>query len=896
MTFLQHIAGEILRHPRPEELTVVFPNKRPSLFLARELTRQAGRPVLMPRTQSINEFLEARTPYTVAPRFDLLLSLYEVYRQLADEHRFTPQTLEQFLGWAPMLLNDFDEVDKFLVDPLPLFGELGQIKSIEAWGENLTEGSAADDYLRFYRSLPDLYRAFTGHLARQGLATQGMVYRHAARHVEQWLASVQTGQILLAGFNALTKAEETVFSRIIALNKGRIYWQGHATYLQPPYEAGRFINRYRRHPVLGPTIPDFTADISPRSRHVVVRAEGDQSQVDFVRDRLAHLPDGTDWLRTAVVVNDTRLIVPLLYQIPPGVPHVNITAGFPLTQAGSLQWLGSLVRWHTERERGLPVDWQMLNRWLSLDITRRLAPAQTEQLLAYSRQSPLRYGDYRAFCQMLEDERLRTLLCPPANLESFLETVGQTLPFIIQNATDEFEKNIWRHADAFWQKLSEYHRRFGWFDSFHAFEKIFLRLLHQEHIPFEGHPLQGLQIMGLLETRLLEFDRVFFLSTNEGVIPPAHHTESFIPADVRRAYGLPLHDEKNAVMAYHFYRLAASAKEVYYVYNASQDAWQGNEPSRFVRQMQYKWPAKGIRFEQLQVSSRLQPEQPPKIFRKDAAALTRLEEYARQRGFSPSAILSYWYHPEDFYRQYILQWRDETTPQASIAANDLGTVIHESLQQLYTPHLNRPLSPAVMKQLLAEAGPLTREIFKREYARLAGNSPLVGKNLLALEASVEMVRKLLEIDRQLVEKGHEVVIRRLESELSTSMDFPGKGPLKFHGKIDRVDTLDGTWRIVDYKTGGAKLPAKMPPIDSFATNPERRYQFQLWFYSWLVHRNEPAVPGLPLQNLIYTPRSQQSVRYGLPYDETAAAMLENLIREAVEEILDPDIPVRVPES
>ena len=887
-SFISQLASEILASAQPQDISIVFPNKRPASFLARELADKAGRPIMLPAIYSFDEFLEKQTPYRMADRFDLLLELYEAYNQLSGKKIFKPQSLEHFLGWAPVLLNDFDEIDKFLIDPSFLFTRLADIKELDIWAEE--PENVQGDYLRFFQSLHDLYRLFRQRLATKGMAYGGMIYRYAAGKAAEWAENFDHQSIWLAGFNALGKAEEEIFSRLIEKDKAKLFWQAHETYIQPPYEAGFFMRRNRKHPIIGRTVPDrFEKDIRSGSRHLIIQAPDEHSQVEWVARRLTSLPAGTDWLRTVVVVTEPSLLIPLLYHLPAHIPHINISYGYPIQHHESIKWLAGLIRWFSLREQNMPVDLNQWLQWMRHEINRNIFPDATTALLALWEGHPQRFVDRETFCSQAEGNPWMELLCEVKPVKEFLQKTETYIRQIINAYDEDAEKRaVWILVGELWNKLTDYQENYDWFKDFYSFEKIFHRLLGQEQIPYEGHPLQGLQVMGLLETRLLEFDRVFVLSAEEGNLPAARSGGSFIPPDVRRHLGLPLQEEKNAITAFHFYRLVSSAPEVYYLYNSSAGGLHGGEPSRFIQQIQYKWPAKGIDVQTIALQPSASPVEGEVFWPKDEEALSRLRTYATERGFSPSAITSYWHYPEDFYRRYVLQWTDDPAATAYIAPNDLGSVIHETLEQLYSPWINKPLTPGILQDLVKKAPSVTEKVFRQLYLNNNKRHRIIGKNLLALEASVRMVKKIIGIDRQALREGHQIVIRFLENKLSAIHEFDDLGTIKFKGILDRLDEFDGQWRMVDYKTGRPKLKNKMPDPADFPEKRDLIYQFQLWFYAWMAKKNGIIPADVAVENVIYTPRSSMALHRGIPFDGDAEEVFMQVLGDAVKDIFDKD--------
>ena len=907
--FIHRLAGELTGRKDWAGLTVVFPNKRPAAFLARELTRRTPGAVLLPEMISVSDFLQRQTPYIKAEKFESLLDLYEAYQDLARQAGYGAQSLEQFLGWAPVLLADFDEIDKFLVPPGEILGNVAAIKEMETWAENMEAATETSDYIRFFRSLPELYKRFHSILSAKGAAYEGMIYRYAARHVEQWAAGLEPQSIVLAGFNALTPAEHRIFGHLVRSGKAVVRWDIHRFYLEEPFEAGRFLRRLRQDPVLGPTFPDRIPEGFPAgSTHRFVETPGLQSQFQWLARELEKLPPGTDWLRVAVVLPDAQALLPLLHSLP-DLPAVNITFGLSLRELPPVQWWMHYLQWLRRREENRPVDVLELAEFFENQYALAASDATSAELAAGLRQSPVRFIPWDKIPQTWQSQPGWQSFFGPQTMEHVLENGLLLIQALLDHQGSSTDKAAILELRDLWEGLLEYRRRFNWFDNIRSLEKILLRLLDAQSLAFEGHPLKGLQVMGLLETRLLDFDRVYVLAANEGLLPSATRTESFLPADLRRHFKLPLNEDKNAIAAYHFYRLAASARECTYLYSSSGSGFTTGEPSRFVEQLRFKLPGKAVEIRQHQVQAGIGLHQPATSLPKDPKALERLREKILQNAVSPSFLTSYLHYPADFYRRYVLGWPDDSKPEAFVAANMMGTVIHNAMEELYRPFVGSRITDGLIGKLSGKAGPLVERIFRDEYLEKTGHHPtgLYGKNLLAVKAAGQTVRKFLMTDKELA--GREtLVIEALEQRISPNennpgqypafVDVPGVGRIYFHGILDRLDRSGNTWRLVDYKTGDAKSPSEKrfrkalddgKPAGEYFRKKTYKYFLQLWMYVWMARRQGILPPQAGVQPVIYTPRQAAPVVFPV-YTPSDDILLEAFLRELMAEIFNPAVP------
>ena len=912
--FIPRLADELAARKDLAELTVVFPNKRPAAFLARELTQRARGAVLMPEMTAVSDFLERQTPYIRAEKFETLLDLYEAYRRLARPSGYSPQTLEQFLGWAPVLLADFDEIDKFLLPPEEILGNVAAIKEMETWAEEMGAGTETSDYIRFFQSLPELYKTFHHLLTRKGTAYEGMIYRHAARHVEQWAAAYPDRSIVLAGFNALTPAEQRIFTYLVENHKADVRWDVHRFYLEKPFEAGRFLRRLRQNPVLGRTFPERIPEgFPPDSIHRFVETPGLQSQFQWIANELRNLPPNTDWLRVAVVLPDAQALLPLLHSLP-DLPAVNITFGLSLRELPPVQWWLHYLQWLRRREENRPVDVRELAEFFENAFTLAVTDSASEGLAGDLRQSPVRYIPTDKIPGAWQEHPAWQRFFAPPNIEAVLSNGLTLLNDLLDGTLSSTDKAALLELRDLWEGLDEYRQRFDWFDNIRSLEKILLRLLETQTLAFEGHPLKGLQVMGLLETRLLDFDRVYVLAANEGNLPSATRTESFLPADLRRHFKLPLHEDKNAIAAYHFYRLAAGARECTYLYSSAGAGLTTGEPSRFVEQLRHKLPGKGIHPEVRQVQPDIRLHPLPDTLPKDPKALERLRQKILHGAVSPSFLTSYLHHPADFYRRYVLGWPDDRQPEAFVAANMMGTVIHNAMEELYRPYAGGRLNAEHIGKMFGRIPSTVARIFRDEYLEKTGHSPtgLYGKNLLAVKAAEQTLRKFLMTDKNLADR-ETLVLEALEKRISPDendrhqgaafVDVPGVGRVYFHGILDRMDRTGNFWRVVDYKTGNAKSPSEKrfrkalddgKPAGDYFRRKNYKYFLQLWMYIWMARRRGLLPPQAEVQPVIYTPRQVAPVIFPL-YTPADDILLETFLRELMSEIFNPELPFRLEE-
>ena len=912
-SFLDKLADEILRHPRPDILTVIFPNRRPAFFLEEKLRERIQTPLIAPEIFSITDFFSRQTGLQPAEKYDLLLELYQAYASAMNKAGLTPQSFENFMGWGGALLRDFDETDKFLTNPEQLLDYLLRIKEIQNWSPGANEAPEMSEYMQFFRLLPSVYRNFRKRLEEQALAYDGMIYRKAAETMPRWLSRFDTGTILLAGFNALTRAEKEVFREMERRGIARAFWDKDTCYLQEPAEAGRFLRKIpfdkeenRR---------NWTFDAChPPSHFYVVHAPDDVSQVQFAADRLKtwekQAPDSPEAFRrnTLVVLQDPALFYPFLHALPPELKEVNISYALPLPRMQTYMLVDKILRFYARTENMGNIDVLTFTEILRHPLL-PLPAERTAPLIERLGKSPLRYYNPELFAEILAEEGLENDFSATADINSVLEILEKIIRLMTENIPDnnpEYQGAL--HLEKLIFRLQHMQNEFRIFDNVHALMKFFRRLAGELSVRFQGMPLKGYQIMGLLETRLLDFERVMILGANEGMLPPAAGNGSFIPLDVRKEYGLPLPEEKTAINAYHFYRLVSRAREVWLVYNAAPSGLHSGEASRYVWQLKQILPSRGIPVSDIYIRDNVRSLLQPSQIEKNETYRQILRDYLEKRGLSASMVLDYLQYPENFFLKYILGWKEKSYPEEKIRDFELGNVIHRVMQKLYEPYAAEKgnytlLTSRDLEEMKKKLPDLSKQIFYEEYLKTA-NPPasfrLQGQNNLALEAAKKISEKFIRFDEKILRQGQELQILELEKKIIHRQEIPNIGRIRFKGFIDRIDRTRHSRRIIDYKTGKAYSSTVLKNVNSRealekklfpSPHSPNRHLFQLLFYLWLLSPEEPDKIQSNYEIIIYPARGKTPETFPLPANiYPLTEYFQEILFDILREMFDPEIP------
>ncbi|MCC4211881.1 PD-(D/E)XK nuclease family protein [Leeuwenhoekiella parthenopeia] len=796
-TFIDEVISDFLsRHSQNLVNTVVIlPSKRAGAFFTKKLRLHLeGQFTFLPKTLSIEELIEDISGLTAASSTQLQVELYQVYLRECPEDE--PENFLSFLGWAQTLIGDFNEIDRHLIPQESFFDYLSAVKELNQWStEQPTE--LISNYLKFWRSVKTYYSAFTKHLIEKGIAYQGMLYRESVSRIESYLNNDQNNYIF-CGFNALNRAEQQLIRTFLQRKGTHIYWD-----LDPYFRTGQnhiahtFISKYLEEwselKANSTLLPEAQSNFNTPKTIKSIGIAQNIGQIKYVGQILESFsPD--DINDTAVVLGDESLLLPLLNSLPPGVKTVNVTMGLSLDQISQAAFFETWFQLQINKRDSeyyykdvlalldQPYAIALLGgsrNLLKAKITsKNLIYLKPQELVAHNQAVNLLFEDWKDASQ--------------AAITASLNLIDQ-LKAIMQAEQKWIELEFLAAFERLFNQLGDLNASYPYFNTVKTLRQFYRDLLQKETLDFKGDPYQGLQIMGVLESRVIDFKHVIITSLNEGTLPSGKSQNSFIPFDLKIEYNLPTYREKDAIYAYHFFRLLQRAETAHLLFNNEASGLNSGEKSRFLLQLATDSEAL-YHYSESTASASVKIE-PPKLkaVSKTPELIESLKKHARS-GFSPSALTTYIRNPIDFYYKYVLGIQELEEVEDTIAHNTLGTVVHESLEQLYKPYLNEVLSPAILQNLLKQCDAEVSRQFELCYN--IGNIK-TGKNLIIFNVAKQFVRNFLQAELAQLEAGSEILITGLELKFETQI----RPDLKLKGTVDRMDRVDGTLRILDYKTG-----------------------------------------------------------------------------------------------
>ncbi|HET8753092.1 MAG TPA: PD-(D/E)XK nuclease family protein, partial [Salinimicrobium sp.] len=685
--FITQILQELLQRKRTiSDYVFVLPSKRAGSFLVNQLSNLATAPVFAPKIYSIEDFASEISGLKAVDNTAALFEFYSVYLKLTPKEK--TENFETFSSWAQTLLYDFNEIDRYLIDHKSFFGYLSEIQEMNHWYLQPERTPLMENYISFWRKLPEYYEHLKGELLHRNLGYQGMVYRQASEKVEEYLQKNDQPHVFL-GFNALNNAEQHIIQAMLESGTAEIFWDIDEVFLNDSkHEASLFIRRYlKKWPFYAEIKPEkISKDFSSEKKIRIAGIPKNIGQAKYLGELLAGFSPN-QLSETAVVLGDESLLLPVLNSLPPNIQEINVTMGFPLKNAPVTALFEQLLEMHARFDQ----SWfykdiiAVIDHPLIQKITGRASKILSEKIhrenLIYL--SPKALSDlFPEFKNAIFNICFSNWENSPAlaleNLQNLLLKLKQAL----DKEEDKLSLEFLYQFHLLFNKLNNLAKDYPHLATIKSLYSIFKDLLNSQTVDFRGQPFQGLQIMGMLESRVLDFKNVIITSVNEGVLPAGKSSNSFIPFDLKCAYKLPTYKEKDAVYTYHFYHLLQRSQQIHILYNTESDGLNGGEKSRFLLQLEMeKKPAHQI--SNFTVASRVPAiSLPLKTIRKNPEIMQKLKERA-SKGFSPSALTTYIRNPLDFYHQYILGIREPEEMEETIAYNTLGTVVHQSLETFY---------------------------------------------------------------------------------------------------------------------------------------------------------------------------------------------------------------------
>ena len=916
-------------------LAFVFPNRRTGLFFQKYLSEVADIPLFSPTILTINDLFIQLSGKQSADRISMLFTLYDIYIRQSG----STETFDEFLYWGEMLLNDFDDIDKYMANARMLFSNVTDLREIENdfdflsdeqiaairsfWSSFYPRGDTPNQqqFLAVWQVLYDLYEEFRATLAAEGKGYEGMIFREVVESMERGESpDLPYERIVFVGLNALSVSEERFLAQLQKREIADFYWDYVSDKVtDPDNKASYFVSRNLKS---FPSSMKLPPEEKVKTEIEVIGIPSGIGQAKHVYTLLS------DWckeaemsseeaLRTAVILPDEHLLIPVLNAIPEQIRRINVTMGYPLAGtpvASLIEYILALQKNVRYIDRNplfyfrdvLPV----LNHRYILSTSPEIISSLVKEITENNK-------IYISHTELGKTPLLEILFTPVTGVEAFsdyLIKVLEELNKVMSALSDEEEEDAPQRTNDLEQEFI-----FHYFTTVNRMKEVmkdariemkidtFFRLLKRVTdtitIPFHGEPLSGLQIMGVLETRALDFDRLIILSMNEGIFPQRKAANSFIPYNLRRGFGLPTYEHQDSVWAYHFYRLIERASHVSLLYDTRSNGLQTGEVSRFVHQLHYHYEVP-MR-DKLVVYNVSSSKTPPLAVPKREDIMRRLDAYRKggSKAISASAINTYLDCPLKFYFSVVEGIREEEEVSETIESDVFGSILHKVMEELYKPFQGKMVTVDLLKAIRKDTALLTGAIaraFASEFFKTEVVRSLTGQNYLIGEMIRKYVEKILERDGKLTP----FVYIESERKINGLISLSDHSEIRLKGFIDRVDEVLDAIRIIDYKSGSGTTT--FSSIESLFNKEEKdraKAVMQVFMYCWMYahfteNKGKTIQPGIYYVRSLFSDPFDPSVYHRIERGKSEkvedfsgyAQAFEEGLRGCLDEIFNPEIP------
>lgn len=826
-------------------LTFILPNRRAGLYLKKNLKKQLKQATFFPEVMTFDNLVEKITGIQKTSSLEILFEFYNIYVEHTPPE--STDSFELFTHWGKTVLDDFNTIDNYLVPPPEIFKTLHGINTIYNWDPN-TE--ITHNYLQFIQKLELYYHALYKKLWENQKAYQGILFREAVELAQHFVQNT-TRKYIFVGFGLLKKAESNLIQELLEAEKAEIYWDIPKQFTELYHKQQTFPiqiknewNYFQNH--------DFQWQFNHKIPTDHIEVVGVSKKVGMFKYVGQCLQNETHLEETALVLADQNMLPVALQSLPVNVNHVNITMGIPLKHFPFSSWVQQVFELHiqaSDTQKGM--YFQNVLKVLQHPIVTSLTPT-----IAIAIQNIIDQNKVYMPIKEIEKALLPLSLVLKNNLLAIFIPIQKSEPIAFLKMINEFinfiktqykdvELEVLFHHFQLNQQLQSLLKSQPYVNNLKSLFQFYRQLVQSDPewagLNFIGEPLQGLQIMGFLETQTLDFKHLILVSANEGILPKNKKKESFIPFDVRKLYGLPTYLEEEMAQSYLFYRIMQRSEKVTLIYNTDSDTFGGGEKSRYITQLLWKNPEiKHKTADALVPTDVIQLQ----IVAKNISIVETLKRIF-QKGISPSALASYIYNPMDFYRQKILRIPQLGEIEETVADNTLGTVVHGSLEDFYKPYIGTFLEIQELEKSYTRIKQLVIQNFKKVYVNGSLDD---GKNKLIFEVALNFVKRFIRQEITDLKKGNSIKIIALEMELTESFHFKQISyPVTFHGFVDRVDVYNGALRIIDYKTG--KVEQSQMKIYKYEENIQN-YKYskalQVMLYSCMITQHLQYDLSIPM--------------------------------------------------
>lgn len=826
--FLRQVAEVFLENEGDDlkDFCFVFSNRRSSIFFQKYLGLASSKPILSPNITTINSLFLELSGLSLGDKTALLYTLYKIYLKHVPQ---VTESFDDFLFWGDMLLNDFDDIDKYLVDAEKLFTNVSDLKELdmgydffsenqriavrEFWGNFIPykDGEKEQSFLKIWSNLFSIYSEFREFQYAEKKCYEGMIYRHVAISMDgnaEILENViKYKKVVFVGLNAMNKCEKKLLDSLALIGKADYYWDYFGDIIKDPYNKSSFfmdvnVKKYKSHYKL---LPDGGAP-TEKQEIEVIGIPSMVGQTKYISKILKEIVKDTEDIdntcfNTAVVLPDENLLHPVLNSIPLEIEKVNVTMGYTLSNSNIATFMslvadlqkkirlsGSKISFYYSTVLGI-LDHPFIRNLALVDATRIRRDIVARNMIFVSP-------------EFLRGENVLELIFNPLSSLSLdrterihlLAEYQITILKDLQKSLDPIDREFAYHYYTAINRL----RNLNLPIEVNTYFKLLQQTVSSISIPFKGEPLSGLQIMGTLETRALDFENLIILSVNEGVFPSRSVSSSFIPYNIRKGFDLPNYEFQDSISAYHFYRSLYRAKKIYLIYDTRTDGMSSGEVSRYVKQLKYH--------HNVEMRERVLTYNISSSEKKDIEVIKTPEMLSvlSKKNFSASSINTYFKCQLWFYYQMVEGIKESNAVHEDVDSGLFGTLFHEVMEDIYRPFQGKQVSKLDLEKIISDTNAISSHILSAFKSKM-GVDEILGKNKIKEALIYRYVDKILKYDLSISPFSLLGTEQRFKVPISI-MD--GGITLSLFGIIDRMDVVEGVTRVIDYKTGSVSIDYK----------------------------------------------------------------------------------------
>ena len=848
--FLEKIAERLVEKysTNMHQVHIVLPSKRAIVFLKNYISKKIKKAVFLPKITSIEDFILEVSNLEILDNISLQFKLYQSYKRVSKK---STDSFDEFLKWSTILLNDFNDIDRNIVDAKQLFTNLRDLKKLDSWTiedwslaeKNLSK--VQENYISFFEDLYLIYRDFTITLIDLSLSYQGLAYKIASERISDYKLNAE--KVWFVGLNALTKSEQVIIDYLKNKDIARVFWDADKLYYDNPiHEAGSFLREQREkwHEIDFNGVGNYWS--VRKNNFQIIACPKSMSQVKVASEVLSQFSsDDLEKSKTAVVLADESLLYPMLNYLPSNVKKLNVTMGSELKKSIMFSFFQLIfdMQLHALNTRENKFYYKHVLDLVSHPYFIKFIKKDSYYnfKLQLTKDNVI-FLDLSYISSFFEKNNLFKFIFSKWNTGFYAVNCVREIIQLLFNHLLDLKSSFDSETIVFFEKLiihlETIINQIDFDFELKTFHVLFNQLVSQEKVPFQGEPLEGLQMMGILESRTLDFKNIIMLSVNEGILPKNQSTDSFITYDLRKFFKMPTNSQKDAVFAYHFYRLLQRSENITLIYNSEIDRFGLGEKSRFITQLISEYKVGEIKQSIYQSDiPELKEEKKENLIIENKNLENEIIKWMK-RGVSASSLIKYISCSLSFYYHYIAKITPKKEIEEFAESSTIGNVIHKFLEECYpTGFLTEKILLDIQKTIPNKIKLLFQE-------SLSNNSFSSGKNYLSLKVVQRLIFSFLSLEikmlKEYLKNNRKVKILSHELEINYRLSFSGVN-INLCGFIDRVDIVGNDLRIIDYKTG--KVDAAdltFENIDELFVNPKKSKAFQLLMYVYLYVKENPT--------------------------------------------------------